>query len=89
MEKQLSVASGQLPVPTLSPKQGDKGGHPHASSSKIDFKSLFHSTLTASCRESILCMGPFKVFKTGNLWMEITTMQSILCMQSIDTKYFT
>jgi hypothetical protein len=28
MEKQLSVASGQLPVPTLSPKQGDKGGAP-------------------------------------------------------------
>jgi hypothetical protein len=28
MEKQLSVVSSQLPVPTLSPKQGDKGGAP-------------------------------------------------------------
>jgi hypothetical protein len=28
MEKQLSVGSSQLPVPTLSPKQGDKGGAP-------------------------------------------------------------
>jgi hypothetical protein len=28
MEKQLSVVSCQLRVPTLSPKQGDKGGAP-------------------------------------------------------------
>jgi hypothetical protein len=28
LEKQLSVASCQLPVPTLSPKQGDKGEVP-------------------------------------------------------------
>src|ERR1035438_8672848 len=52
-------------------------------------KSLFRSTLPASYRESILCMGPLKVFKTGNLRMIATLMQSILCRQSIHTKYFT
>ena len=28
LEEQLSVVSSQLSVPTLSPKQGDKGGAP-------------------------------------------------------------
>src|ERR1019366_5627731 len=34
-------------------------------------------------------MGPLKVFKTGNLRMIVTLMQSILCRQSTHTKYFT
>jgi len=52
-------------------------------------KSLFRNTLSASFRESILCMGPCKVLKTGDLRIKVTTMQSILCRQSIHTKYFT
>src|ERR1019366_3742581 len=45
--------------------------------------------LPASYRESILYMGPLKVFKTGSLRMIVTLMQSILCRQNTHTKYFT
>src|SRR5664279_2192114 len=34
-------------------------------------------------------MDPLKVFKTGDLWMIVTLIQSILCRQSIHNKYFT
>src|ERR1035438_6458083 len=93
VSSQSSVASSQLPVascqyPPCRQDRATRVGHLHARSSKRDCKSLFRSTLTASCRESILCMGPVKVFKTGNLRIGITTMQSILCGQSIHTKYF-
>jgi hypothetical protein len=80
MEEQLPVASCQWSRLT------EGWSEP---TTKIDRKSLFRSTLLAKRRESILCTGPVKVLKTGDLQVEASIMQSILCRQSIHTKYFT
>jgi len=55
MEKQLSVASCQLPVPTLSPKQGDKGGAPACKFIQDRLQVLIPEYLTRkSCQINIL-----------------------------------
>src|ERR1039458_10738952 len=65
MEEHLSAVSSQLPVVASSPEARRR-------LPEIDHKSLFRNTLPASYRESILYMGPLKVFKTGNLRMIVT-----------------
>jgi len=55
MEKQLSVVSSQLPVPTLSPKQGDKGGAPARKFIQDRLQVLIPEYLTCkSCQINIL-----------------------------------
>ena len=83
MEEQLSAVSSQLPIVAFSPEDSRRR------LPEIDYKSLFRNTLPASYRKSILYMGPLKVFKTGNLRIVVTLMQSKLCRQSTHTKYFT
>jgi len=54
-------------------------GHPHASSSKIDCKSLFRNILPASPVRSIFYGEACKAFKTWELRLGVSVTESISC----------